>query len=176
LKRTIALVLAAGTLTACGGHHNGLERAQTRYFSFERPAAWKVEITRPAKPSHPGELIARSAGAPGARGDRPLVAVDATPGWTASVDGFAHAIAFNDDASYDGYQQLGRTSPRVQGATGARLIKGQALGRSQTPVRVFDLLAVSKGHVAVHMLIAVSQPDAKRVPVQAILDSLQLRE
>jgi hypothetical protein len=176
LKRLIALALAAGAVSACGGHHDGLQRAQTRYFSFERPAAWTVQVTRPAQPSHAGELIARSVGAPGTRGDRPLVAVDAMPGWTASLDGFADAIAFNDDASYDGYQQLGRTSPRVQGATGARLIKGRGFGRGRTPVRVFDLLALSKGHVAVHMLIAVSQPDAKRVPVQDILNSLQLSQ
>ena len=96
------------------------------------------------------------------------------PGGAHPGRGTHNAIAFNDDASYDGYQQLGRTSPRVQGATGARLIKGRAFGRAQTPVRVFDLLARSKGHVAVHRLIAVSQPDAKRVPVQDILNSLRL--
>jgi hypothetical protein len=175
LKRLISLVLATGAIAACGGHHNGLQRTQTHYFSFERPAAWKVQITRPAKPSHPGELIARSVGAPGTRGDRPLVAVDAMPEWTASLDGFADAIAFSDNASYVAYQQLGRTSPRVDGASGARLLKGQALGRGRTPVRVFDLLALSKGHVAAHMLVAVSQPDVKRVPVRQILDSLQLR-
>jgi hypothetical protein len=63
----------------------------------------------------------------------------------------------------------------VRGAASARLIKGEAPGRDGQPVRTFDLIALSKAHVAVHMILEVPRADMGKVPVQDILDSLRLR-
>jgi hypothetical protein len=171
----IVLAAAAAALAGCGGGSKGLARSETRFFRFQRPQAWQVNVVRPAKPSHPGEIIARSLGAPSTKGDRPLLAVDAMPGWTASLDGLASAVAFDDRASDPGYRELGRSTQRVKGAPPARLIKGEASGKAGEPVRVFDLLALSKGHLAVHLLLEVPKADLGKVPVQDILSSLELR-
>ena len=171
-----ALLGCAVALAACGGGGDGLSRADTRYFRFSRPDAWPVQVTRPAHPSHAGEIIARALGTPGTRKQRPLVAVDAMPGWTISLDALARAISLDDGVSYRGFRELGRTRPRVPGAAGATLIKGEAPGRDGVLVRTFDLLALSRGHLAVHMVVQVPKADLDKVPVQKILDSLQLRQ
>lgn len=171
------MALAALALAGCGGSHpKGFATAETRYFSFSRPQGRTVQIVRPAQPSRPGEIVARSLGAAGTHRLKPLIAVDATPGWTIDFDGLVTARALDDGLSYGArYRELGRTSPRVRGAVGARLIKGEAPGRDGAPVRTFDLIALSKGQVAVHMIVEVPRADMRRVPVQDILDSLALR-
>lgn len=176
-----ALVAMIAALSACGGGGDkspatpkGFARAETRYFSFSRPAAWRVDVRKPEQQTTPGELVAETIGPAGTAGQRPDVVVGATPNYRSGIDGLVQVNELSSNTQFVQRRVLSRKDVDVAGAKDARLIQAEVPAKDGTPVRTFDLLAISGKQNAVSMFIAVPAADVERTRVHEILDSLEL--
>ena len=180
----VALSLTTA-LAACGGGGDavkapptpaGFKVAQTKYFAFARPAAWPAVVRKPVNQVGPGELVADSLGPAGTTGKHPEVLVGATPNYNSGLDGL---VVLNDESSRTRFPKrkvLSRKDVAVAGAAGkGKLIESSVPATDGTPLRMFDLLTISKKRTAVSMFIVVPEADVARMRVGEILKTLQVK-
>jgi hypothetical protein len=179
----VALSLATA-LAACGGSDEakapptpaGFKVVQAKYFAFARPSAWPAVVRKPKNQLNAGELVADSLGPAGTTGKHPEVLVGATPNYNSGLKGL---VVLNDESSRTRFPKrrvLSRKDVDVAGADGkGKLIESSVPATDGTPLRMFDLLTMSKKRTAVSMFIVVPEADVARMRVPEILKTLQVK-
>jgi hypothetical protein len=177
----LAGAVVAGLAAGCGGGDErpatpqGFKRTETKYFAFAAPSGWRTEVRKPQQAQSPEELVAEAVGPAGTTGKQPDVVVGVTPRSGSSVDGLAQIQELDGKTRFPGWKVTARKDADVAGAKEGRLIEAQAPAEDGTPVRTFNLLAVSKDRTAVSMFVAVPAADVDRARVREILESLEIR-
>jgi hypothetical protein len=177
----LAGAVVAGLAAGCGGGDErpatpqGFKRTETKYFAFAAPSGWRTEVRKPQQAQSPEELVAEAVGPAGTTGKQPDVVVGVTPRSGSSVDGLAQIQELDGKTRFPGWKVTARKDADVAGAKEGRLIEAQAPAEDGTPVRTFNLLAMSKDRTAVSMFVAVPAADVDRARVREILESLEIR-
>ena len=177
----LAGAVVAGLAAGCGGGDErpatpqGFKRTETKYFAFAAPSGWRTEVRKPQQAQSPDELVAEAVGPAGTTGKQPDVVVGVTPRSGSSVDGLAQIQELDGTTRFPGWKVTARKDADVAGAKEGRLIEAQAPAEDGTPVRTFNLLAMSKDRTAVTMFVAVPAADVDRARVHEILESLEIR-
>jgi len=197
----VAAVLAA-MLTACGGDEErpaaatgsaaggtattplerrgpvpgGWKVSATPFYSYAHPPDWTVE-ERPS--SVPGELVSEARGPAVTPELPPDVIVAATPDYKSGLDGLLLVNSTDAEVRYRGRKILMEEKPAVPGAIGARLIEADVQNKGPdgtiTPVRQFDLVALSKAGTAVSLFVQVPADQAESSRVREIVKTLEIR-
>jgi hypothetical protein len=176
-----ALAVTLATVGCGGGEERpatpeGFKRTETKYFAFAAPAGWRTEVRKPEQPQSPEEVVAEAIGPAGTTGKQPDVVVGVTPRSAANAEGLAQIQELDGKTRFPGWRVTARKDADVAGAEEGRLIEAQAPAEDGTPVRTFNLVAVSKERTAVSMFVAVPAADVDRARVREILHSLEVRQ
>jgi hypothetical protein len=185
--RLAGAVVLLAMLAGCGGDGSsdsggappaGLKRTHTQYFSFAHPPGWSVS-SRPASTGEKGETVTEAIGPRGTASLPPDVLVGATPHYGSGLSGALQVNELDANVRYPDRRVVSKKDLDVPGAAGAKLIESEvsnepATGGPATPVRLFDVVAVSKKGTAVNMFIRVPSADVERARVRDIIGSLEL--
>jgi hypothetical protein len=177
--------LTVGTLvalTACGGTGDkapatpaGFKVTQTKYFAFAHPAAWRTDVRKPRTQAFKDEMVAEAVGPAMTTGKRPDVVVGVTPDYQSGIDGLVTVNELSQKTRYADRRVLSRKDAHVAGAAKAKLIESEIPAPDGTPIRTFDLLAISDKKTAVNMFVAVPAADVDRARIHDILRTLRVR-
>ena len=195
------VALLAATLTGCGGDDgrpaagsdagartttplerrgpvpDGWKVSATPFYTYAHPADWTVE-ERPSGGA-PGEVVREARGPAVTPQLPPDVIVAATPDYKSGLEGLLLVNKTDAEVRYRGRKILKEEKPAVPGAVGARLIEADVQNKGPdgtiTPVRQFDLVALSTSGTAVSLFVQVPADQAESSRVEEIVTSLEVR-
>lgn len=166
------------TLQRKGAVPAGWKVSATPHFSYAHPADWTAEI-RPAKTGTTGALVSEARGPAVTEGLPPDVAVTASPRYRSGLQGLLELNTADAQIRYPGRKVLKESSPQVPGAVGARLVEADISNKGPdgtvTPVRQFDLVALSEAATAVNLFVQVPAAEADTSKVRDVIKTLEIR-
>ncbi len=199
VRSAVVAALAGTVLAACGGDGappgapgasgatlerrgpvpDGWEVSATRYFSYAHPADWTVEVRPPRNGGTPGEVVSEARGPARTPGLPPDVVVTATPDYKSGLEGLLVVNSTDAEIRYRDRKVLEEQKPAVPGAIGARLIEADIQNKAPdgtiTPVRQFDLVALSEAGNAVGLFVQVPADQGESSRVREVIRTLEIR-